>query len=174
MTGQNFGQTAQPYPAQNPGQYAAPAPSQGSGVGGALLGAGAGLVGGYLLGNALSGSDVANAAQSAADTAAAGAQSAAQSAASAVGMAQPGAAQAGAASPVTTLLGYDTAGYCTQLAQGNATVQQQCTAAEEAAMATLRNCVAMSTGLNGIGSYDALLRCLRAAPAAQTATPVAP
>ena len=121
--------------------------------------------GGYLLGNALSGSDVANAAQSAADTAAAGAQSAAA--------AVTGAVQPGTSAPAANLLGYDTANYCKQLAQGDAATQQKCTAAEDAATATLRNCVAMSTGLNGIGSYDALLRCLRAAPAAQPATPAA-
>ena len=122
-------------------------------------------IGGYLLGNALSGSDVANAAQSAADTAAAGAQSAAA--------AVTGAVQPGTNAPAANLLGYDTANYCKQLAQGDAATQQKCTAAEDAATATLRNCVAMSTGLNGIGSYDALLRCLRAAPAAQPATPAA-
>ena len=71
------------------------------------------------------------------------------------------------ASPVANLLGYDTANYCTQLSQGNADVMQQCTAAEAAATAAFRQCVAMSTGLNGIGSYDALLRCLRGTPAAQ-------
>ena len=119
------------------------------------------MVGGYLLGNALSGSDVANAAQSAADTAAAGAQSAAA--------AVTGAVQPGTSAPAANLLGYDTANYCKQLAQGDAATQQKCTAAEDAATATLRNCVAMSTGLNGIGSYDALLRCLRSAPAAQPA-----
>ena len=71
------------------------------------------------------------------------------------------------ASPVANLLGYDTANYCTQLSQGNADVMQQCTAAEAAATAAFRQCVAMSTGLNGIGSYDALLRCLRGTPAVQ-------
>lgn len=165
---QNFGQAGQPYSGPAPTQYAAPAQSQGSGIGGALLGAGAGVVGGYLLGNALSGSDVANAAQSAADTAAAGVQSAAsgvQSAAANIA-GQP-------ASPVTNLLGYNTESYCTQLAQGNAATKEQCTAAENAAMTTLRGCVTMSTGLNGIGSYDALLRCLRATPAAAPAAPAA-
>ncbi|EEB34376.1 hypothetical protein, partial [Desulfovibrio piger] len=76
-------------------------------------------------------------------------------------------AAAAPASPVANLLGYDTANYCTQLSQGNADIMQQCTAAETAATAAFRQCVAMSSGLNGIGSYDALLRCLRGTPAAQ-------
>lgn len=125
------------------GQTMAAPQSQGSGMGSALLGVGAGLAGGYLLNSALSGSDATAA------TAAAPAPAAAP------------------ASPVANLLGYDTANYCTQLSQGNADVMQQCTAAEAAATAAFRQCVAMSTGLNGIGSYDALLRCLRGTPAAQ-------
>ena len=112
------------------------------------LGVGAGLAGGYLLNSALSGSDA--------------------TAATAAAPAEGGQATAAApASPVANLLGYDTANYCTQLSQGNADVMQQCTAAEAAATAAFRQCVAMSTGLNGIGSYDALLRCLRGTPAAQ-------
>lgn len=122
-----------------PGQTMAAPQSQGSGMGSALLGVGAGLASGYLLNSALSGADATAA------TAAAPAP----------------------ASPVANLLGYDTANYCTQLSQGNADVMQQCTAAEAAATAAFRQCVAMSTGLNGIGSYDALLRCLRGTPAAQ-------
>lgn len=132
-----------------PGQTMAAPQSQGSGMGSALLGVGAGLAGGYLLNSALSGSDA----------------TAATAAAPAEG-GQPAAAAA-PASPVANLLGYDTANYCTQLSQGNADVMQQCTAAEAAATAAFRQCVAMSTGLNGIGSYDALLRCLRGTPAAQ-------
>lgn len=127
----------------------------GSGMGSALLGVGAGLAGGYLLNSALSGSD-ATAATAAAP--AEGGQSA---------VAAAPAPAAAPASPVANLLGYDTANYCTQLSQGNADVMQQCTAAEAAATAAFRQCVAMSTGLNGIGSYDALLRCLRGTPAAQ-------
>ena len=125
-----------------PGQTMAAPQSQGSGMGSALLGVGAGLAGGYLLNSALSGSD-ATAAEAAA------------------------AAPAGGQSAVANLLGYDTANYCTQLSQGNADIMQQCTAAETAATAAFRQCVAMSSGLNGIGSYDALLRCLRGTPAAQ-------
>ena len=127
----------------------------GSGMGSALLGVGAGLAGGYLLNSALSGAD-ATAATAAAP--AEGGQSA---------VAAAPAPAAAPASPVANLLGYDTANYCTQLSQGNADVMQQCTAAEAAATAAFRQCVAMSTGLNGIGSYDALLRCLRGMPAAQ-------
>lgn len=138
-----------------PGQTMAAPQSQGSGMGSALLGVGAGLAGGYLLNSALSGSD-ATAATAAAP--AEGGQSAVAAAPAPV---------AAPASPVTNLLGYDTANYCTQLSQGNADVMQQCTAAEAAATAAFRQCVAMSTGLNGIGSYDALLRCLRGTPAAQ-------
>ena len=134
--------------------YAAPAapsaPAQSSGMSSTLLGAGAGLVGGYMLGSALSGPDAAAAAPAGAEAA------------------QPEAvpAPAAAPSPVTALLGYDTAGYCTQLAQGNAELLQQCTAAEAEAEAAFRSCVAMSSGMNGIGSYEMLLRCLRA-PAAR-------
>lgn len=142
--GMPYGQTAAP------GQTMAAPQSQGSGMGSALLGVGAGLAGGYLLNSALSGSD-ATAAE------AAGGQSAVASAPAA----------AAPASPVANLLGYDTANYCTQLSQGNADIMQQCTAAETAATAAFRQCVAMSSGLNGIGSYDALLRCLRGTPAAQ-------
>ena len=141
--GMPYGQT------MAPGQTMAAPQSQGSGMGSALLGVGAGLAGGYLLNSALSGSD-ATAATAAAP--AEGGQSA---------------VAAAPASPVANLLGYDTANYCTQLSQGNADVMQQCTAAEAAATAAFRQCVAMSTGLNGIGSYDALLRCLRGTPAAQ-------
>lgn len=137
------------------GQTMAAPQSQGSGMGSALLGVGAGLAGGYLLNSALSGSD-ATAATAAAP--AEGGQSA---------VAAAPAPAAAPASPVANLLGYDTANYCTQLSQGNADVMQQCTAAEAAATAAFRQCVAMSTGLNGIGSYDALLRCLRGTPAAQ-------
>ena len=138
-----------------PGQTMAAPQSQGSGMGSALLGVGAGLAGGYLLNSALSGSD-ATAATAAAP--AEGGQSA---------VAATPAPAAAPASPVANLLGYDTANYCTQLSQGNADVMQQCTAVEAAATAAFRQCVAMSTGLNGIGSYDALLRCLRGTPAAQ-------
>ena len=138
--GMPYGQTAAP------GQTMAAPQSQGSGMGSALLGVGAGLAGGYLLNSALSGSD-ATAAEAAA-AAPAGGQSAVASAPAA----------AAPASPVANLLGYDTANYCTQLSQGNADIMQQCTAAETAAM---------SSGLNRIGSYDALLRCLRGTPAAQ-------
>ena len=147
--GMPYGQTAAP------GQTMAAPQSQGSGMGSALLGVGAGLAGGYLLNSALSGSD-ATAAEAAA-AAPAGGQSAVASAPAA----------AAPASPVANLLGYDTANYCTQLSQGNADIMQQCTAAETAATAAFRQCVAMSSGLNGIGSYDALLRCLRGTPAAQ-------
>ena len=147
--GMPYGQT------MAPGQTMAAPQSQGSGMGSALLGVGAGLAGGYLLNSALSGSD-ATAATAAAP--AEGGQSAVAAAPAPV---------AAPASPVTNLLGYDTANYCTQLSQGNADVMQQCTAAEAAATAAFRQCVAMSTGLNGIGSYDALLRCLRGTPAAQ-------
>lgn len=146
--GMPYGQTAAP------GQTMAAPQSQGSGMGSALLGVGAGLAGGYLLNSALSGSD-ATAAEAAA--AAAGGQSAVAAAPAA----------AAPVSPVANLLGYDTANYCTQLSQGNADIMQQCTAAETAATAAFRQCVAMSSGLNGIGSYDALLRCLRGTPAAQ-------
>ena len=140
--GMPYGQT------MAPGQTMAAPQSQGSGMGSALLGVGAGLAGGYLLNSALSGSDA--------------------TAATAAAPAEGGQATAAApASPVANLLGYDTANYCTQLSQGNADVMQQCTAAEAAATAAFRQCVAMSTGLNGIGSYDALLRCLRGTPAAQ-------
>ena len=140
--GMPYGQT------MAPGQTRAAPQSQGSGMGSALLGVGAGLAGGYLLNSALSGSDA--------------------TAATAAAPAEGGQATAAApASPVANLLGYDTANYCTQLSQGNADVMQQCTAAEAAATAAFRQCVAMSTGLNGIGSYDALLRCLRGTPAAQ-------
>lgn len=150
--GMPYGQTAAP------GQTMAAPQSQGSGMGSALLGVGAGLAGGYLLNSALSGSD-ATAAEAAAAAAApaAGGQSAVAAAPAA----------AAPASPVANLLGYDTANYCTQLSQGNADIMQQCTAAETAATAAFRQCVAMSSGLNGIGSYDALLRCLRGTPAAQ-------
>lgn len=147
--GMPYGQT------MAPGQTMAAPQSQGSGMGSALLGVGAGLAGGYLLNSALSGSD-ATAATAAAP--AEGGQSA---------VAATPAPAAAPASPVANLLGYDTANYCTQLSQGNADVMQQCTAAEAAATAAFRQCVAMSTGLNGIGSYDALLRCLRGTPAAQ-------
>lgn len=147
--GMPYGQTAAP------GQTMAAPQSQGSGMGSALLGVGAGLAGGYLLNSALSGSD-ATAAEAAA-AAPAGGQSAVASAPAA----------AAPASPVANLLGYDTANYCTQLSQGNADIMQQCTAAETAATAAFRQCVAMSSGLNSIGSYDALLRCLRGTPAAQ-------
>ena len=143
--GMPYGQTAAP------GQTMAAPQSQGSGMGSALLGVGAGLAGGYLLNSALSGSDATAAAP------AAGGQAAVASAPAA----------AAPASPVANLLGYDTANYCTQLSQGNADIMQQCTAAETAATAAFRQCVAMSSGLNGIGSYDALLRCLRGTPAAQ-------
>ena len=151
--GMPYGQTAAP------GQTMAAPQSQGSGMGSALLGVGAGLAGGYLLNSALSGSD-ATAAEAAAAAAApaAGGQSA---------VAATPAPAAAPASPVANLLGYDTANYCTQLSQGNADIMQQCTAAETAATAAFRQCVAMSSGLNGIGSYDALLRCLRGTPAAQ-------
>lgn len=151
--GMPYGQTAAP------GQTMAAPQSQGSGMGSALLGVGAGLAGGYLLNSALSGSD-ATAAEAAAAAAApaAGGQSA---------VAAAPAPAAAPASPVANLLGYDTANYCTQLSQGNADIMQQCTAAETAATAAFRQCVAMSSGLNGIGSYDALLRCLRGTPAAQ-------
>ena len=138
-----------------PGQTMAAPQSQGSGMGSALLGVGAGLAGGYLLNSALSGSDATVA------TAAAPAEGGQSAVAAAPAPA------AAPASPVANLLGYDTANYCTQLSQGNADVMQQCTAAEAAATAAFRQCVAMSTGLNGIGSYDALLRCLRGTPAAQ-------
>lgn len=148
--GMPYGQTAAP------GQTMAAPQSQGSGMGSALLGVGAGLAGGYLLNSALSGSD-ATAAEAAAAPAAGG-----QSA-----VAAAPAPAAAPASPVANLLGYDTANYCTQLSQGNADIMQQCTAAETAATAAFRQCVAMSSGLNGIGSYDALLRCLRGTPAAQ-------
>lgn len=148
--GMPYGQTAAP------GQTMAAPQSQGSGMGSALLGVGAGLAGGYLLNSALSGSD-ATAAEAAAAPAAGG-----QSA-----VAATPAPAAAPASPVANLLGYDTANYCTQLSQGNADIMQQCTAAETAATAAFRQCVAMSSGLNGIGSYDALLRCLRGTPAAQ-------
>ncbi|WP_317313438.1 hypothetical protein [Desulfovibrio piger] len=144
--GMPYGQTAAP------GQTMAAPQSQGSGMGSALLGVGAGLAGGYLLNSALSGSD-------------ATAAEAAAAAAPAAGASAP--AAAAPASPVANLLGYDTANYCTQLSQGNADIMQQCTAAETAATAAFRQCVAMSSGLNGIGSYDALLRCLRGTPAAQ-------
>lgn len=148
--GMPYGQTAAP------GQTMAAPQSQGSGMGSALLGVGAGLAGGYLLNSALSGSD-ATAAEAAA---------AATSAVSGEGGKAAAAAPAPApASPVANLLGYDTANYCTQLSQGNADIMQQCTAAETAATAAFRQCVAMSSGLNGIGSYDALLRCLRGTPA---------
>ena len=147
--GMPYGQT------MAPGQTMAAPQSQGSGMGSALLGVGAGLAGGYLLNSALSGSD-ATAATAAAP--AEGGQSA---------VAATPAPAAAPASPVANLLGYDTANYCTQLSQGNADVMQQCTAVEAAATAAFRQCVAMSTGLNGIGSYDALLRCLRGTPAAQ-------
>ena len=143
--GMPYGQTAAP------GQTMAAPQSQGSGMGSALLGVGAGLAGGYLLNSALSGSDATTAP-------AAGGQSA---------VAAAPAPAAAPASPVANLLGYDTANYCTQLSQGNADIMQQCTAAETAATAAFRQCVAMSSGLNGIGSYDALLRCLRGTPAAQ-------
>lgn len=145
-----YGQTAAP------GQTMAAPQSQGSGMGSALLGVGAGLAGGYLLNSALSGSDAT--AAEAATAPAAGGQSA---------VAATPAPAAAPASPVANLLGYDTANYCTQLSQGNADIMQQCTAAETAATAAFRQCVAMSSGLNGIGSYDALLRCLRGTPAAQ-------
>lgn len=145
--GMPYGQTAAP------GQTMAAPQSQGSGMGSTLLGVGAGLAGGYLLNSALSGSDA-----TAAVAPAEGGQSAAATAPA------PAAAPA---SPVANLLGYDTANYCTQLSQGNADVMQQCTAAEAAATAAFRHCVAMSSGLNGIGSYDVLLRCLRGTPAAQ-------
>lgn len=147
--GMPYGQT------MAPGQTMAAPQSQGSGMGSALLGVGAGLASGYLLNSALSGAD-ATAATAAAP--AEGGQSA---------VAAAPAPAAAPASPVANLLGYDTANYCTQLSQGNADVMQQCTAAEAAATAAFRQCVAMSTGLNGIGSYDALLRCLRGTPAAQ-------
>lgn len=147
--GMPYGQT------MAPGQTMAAPQSQGSGMGSALLGVGAGLAGGYLLNSALSGSDATAA------TAAAPAEGGQSTAAAAPAPA------AAPASPVANLLGYDTANYCTQLSQGNADVMQQCTAAEAAATAAFRQCVAMSTGLNGIGSYDALLRCLRGTPAAQ-------
>ena len=151
-----------------PGQTAAPAAqSQGSGLGGTLLGAGAGLVGGYMLGSALSGPDAAAAAapgDAAAAAAATAAPAGAEGAQPLPAQAQP-AAPAVAPSPVAALLGYDTASYCTQLSQGDAGLLQQCTAAEAEAAATFRSCVAMSSGLNGIGSYEVLLRCLRAAPA---------
>ena len=137
------------------GQTMAAPQSQGSGMGSALLGVGAGLAGGYLLNSALSGSDA---------TAATAAAPAEGGQATAAAAPAPAAAPA---SPVANLLGYDTANYCTQLSQGIADVMQQCTAAEAAATAAFRQCVAMSTGLNGIGSYDALLRCLRGTPAAQ-------
>ena len=143
--GMPYGQT------MAPGQTMAAPQSQGSGMGSALLGVGAGLAGGYLLNSALSGSDA-----TAATAPAEGGQSAVAAA--------PAPAVA-PASPVANLLGYDTANYCTQLSQGNADVMQQCTAAEAAATAAFRQCVAMSTGF--IGSYDALLRCLRGTPAAQ-------
>lgn len=145
--GMPYGQTAAT------GQSMAAPQSQGSGMGSTLLGVGAGLAGGYLLNSALSGSDA-----TAAVASAEGGQSAAAAAPA------PAAAPA---SPVANLLGYDTANYCTQLSQGNADVMQQCTAAEAAATAAFRQCVAMSSGLNGIGSYDVLLRCLRGTPAAQ-------
>lgn len=146
-----------------PGQTAAPAAqSQGSGLGGTLLGAGAGLVGGYMLGSALSGPDAAAAA--APGDAATAAPAGAEGAQPLPAQAQP-AAPAVAPSPVAALLGYDTASYCTQLSQGDAGLLQQCTAAEAEAAAAFRSCVAMSSGLNGIGSYEVLLRCLRAAPA---------
>ncbi len=147
--GMPYGQTAAP------GQTMAAPQSQGSGMGSTLLGVGAGLAGGYLLNSALSGSDA---------TAATAAAAPAEGGQSAVAAAP---APAAPASPVANLLGYDTANYCTQLSQGNADVMQQCTAAETAATETFRKCVAMSSGLNGIGSYDVLLRCLRGTPAAQ-------
>lgn len=149
--GMPYGQTAAP------GQTMAAPQSQGSGMGSALLGVGAGLAGGYLLNSALSGSDATAAEAAAAAAPAASGQAAVASAPAA----------AAPASPVANLLGYDTANYCTQLSQGNADIMQQCTAAETAATAAFRQCVAMSSGLNGIGSYDALLRCLRGTPAAQ-------
>ena len=141
--GMPYGQTAAP------GQTMAAPQSQGSGMGSALLGVGAGLAGGYLLNSALSGSDATAAEAAAAAAPAAGGQAAVASAPAA----------AAPASPVANLLGYDS--------QGNADIMQQCTAAETAATAAFRQCVAMSSGLNGIGSYDALLRCLRGTPAAQ-------
>lgn len=144
--GMPYGQTAAP------GQTMAALQSQGSGMGSTLLGVGAGLAGGYLLDSALSGSDA---------TAAAAPAEGGQSAVAAAP------APAAPASPVANLLGYDTANYCTQLSQGNADIMQQCTAAEAAAMAAFRKCVAMSSGLNGTGSYDALLRCLCGTPSAQ-------
>lgn len=150
--GMPYGQTAAP------GQTMAAPQSQGSGMGSALLGVGAGLAGGYLLNSALSGSDATAAEAAAAAAPAAGGQAA---------VAATPAPAAAPASPVANLLGYDTANYCTQLSQGNADIMQQCTAAETAATAAFRQCVAMSSGLNGIGSYDALLRCLRGTPAAQ-------
>lgn len=152
VQGMPYGQTAAP------GQTMTAPQSQGSGMGSALLGVGAGLAGGYLLNSALSGSDATAAEAAAAAAPAAGGQSA---------VAAAPAPAAAPASPVANLLGYDTANYCTQLSQGNADIMQQCTAAETAATAAFRQCVAMSSGLNGIGSYDALLRCLRGAPAAQ-------
>lgn len=145
--GMPYGQTAAP------GQTMAALQSQGSGMGSTLLGVGAGLVGGYLLDSALSGSDA---------TAAAAPAEGGQSA-----VAAAPAPAAAPASPVANLLGYDTANYCTQLSQGNADIMQQCTAAEAAATAAFRKCVAMSSGLNGTGSYDALLRCLCGTPSAQ-------
>ncbi|HIU17441.1 MAG TPA: hypothetical protein IAB01_03200 [Candidatus Avidesulfovibrio excrementigallinarum] len=136
------------------GQRVAPAPSQGSSIGSTLLGVGAGAVGGYMLGSALSGPDAATAADTVAPAEPEGAQP--QPAG------QPAAAPAPAApSPVSALLGYDTASYCAQISQGNAELLQQCTAAENEAAAAFRSCVAMSSGLNGIGSYEVLLRCLR-------------
>ena len=154
--GMPYGQTAAP------GQTMAAPQSKGSGMGGALLGVGAGLAGGYLLNSALSGSDATAAETAGAAVPAEGGQSAVAGA-----PAQAAPTPAVPASPVVALLGYDTANYCTQLSQGNAEVMQQCTAAEQAATAAFRNCVAMSSGLNGIGSYEALLRCLRGTPAAQ-------
>lgn len=134
------------------GQTMAVPQSQGSGMGSTLLGVGAGLAGGYLLNSALSGSDATAAEAAAAATAAVSGEGGK-------------AAAAAPASPVANLLSYDTANYCTQLSQGNADIMQQCTTAETAATEAFRKCVAMSSGLNGIGSYDALLRCLRGTPA---------
>ena len=148
--------------AATPGQAMAPASSQGSGMGSTLLGVGAGLAGGYLLGSALSSPDAAAAANAADNALPVGPEGAQPLPAPA----QPAATPAPASlSPVAALLGYDTASYCTQLSQGNADLLQQCTEAENQATETFRNCVAMSSGLNGIGSYEVLLRCLRAAPA---------
>lgn len=155
-----------PQAGANAGTAAMPqaAPATGGGMGQVLLGAGAGLAGGYLLGNALSGTEAA----ASASVPQAGDAQPAQAAAGQTGSVSAAAVQQVAAA-AGNLLGYDTDGYCTQFAQGDAALRQQCADAEAASMQVLRSCVGMSTGLNGIGSYSALLFCLRATPAAQPA-----